>query len=375
MAKEEDIVNQKAEPVLSFDQIVEKVHREKENGSPVRDTTPLWQSTHIIMERERKFRKKYASAVRRLIRSFPKEVINTIRERVPIGSVSYSAYVDRNCPILKRGELVIGHGDYNAFGKIMLDLEALQDSTNTPQTARQQAIWLLLYSRLRLRPPSPVPLKCAKRLGLDLGHIQRLSQVFLEELVPLLEKEYGQDFFGHGSEQRKKFDEVLRRYTFLEDNQEYRDYVCNNTVILAIADYASEIRSAQRRTSDKSEKKIYQITANVSDSKSFFPRDFFAVAEGKVDSSLEQTISSLFISRTKRGEQYTVSYVLNQFAEENPNKFIIALVGSKKEADIYAAYINANAYRENDNRVKVIPIEQAEAKPLPDLVSVIRDLD
>ncbi len=373
MIKEKkETVSPKAEPALSFDRIIEKINREVESGSPVRDTIPLTQTTHMIVERERRFRKRYTAAVKRLIRSFPREVINTIREQILVSSIGYSAYVDRNCALLKEGELIIGHGDYNAFGKILLDLEGLRESPDTPQLARQQAIWLLLYHRLRLRPPAPVLMKCAERLGLDLNHVQRLSQAFLEELIPLLEKEYGQEVFGREAEQRKRFDEVLRRYACLEDSQEYRDYVSKNTIILAVADYAAYPGSQPRRSPVKSEKKIYQITADARDSKSFFPRDFLAAAGKKKDSSFERAISSLFIARTKRGERYAVSYVLDQFAEEKPDKFLIALVGSEKEAHSYAAYVNANAYREKKRKVRVVPIEQAEAKPLPALVSVIR---
>jgi hypothetical protein len=362
-------------PARSFDQIVEQINREGESGSPVRDTVSLTQTTHIIAERERRFRKKYTSAVKRLIKGLPDQVINNIREQFPVGSISYSAYVDRNCTLLMEGELVIGHGDYNALGKILLDLEGLREPAATSQLVRQQAIWLLLYHRLRLIPPAPVLLKCAEKLGLDPGHIQTLSRAFLEELIPRLEQEYGPEAFGRGTEQRKKFDEVLRRYACLEDSQEYRDYVSKNTIILAVADYNPYPGSGRLRPSVKSRKKIYQITADARDSKSFFPREFLAVAGRKKDKSFKQTVPSLFIARTKRGERYAVSQVLNQFAEEKPDKFLVALVRNEKEAHGYADYVNNNAYRDKERKVRVVPIEQAEHRPLPALISVIRGQD
>ncbi len=376
MTKEkEETASPKAKPGLSFDQILEEIHREGESGSPVRDTISLTRTTQMIVTREQRFRKRYASAVKRLIKSFPEEVINTIREQILVRSISYSAYVDRNCTLIKEGELIIGYGDYNAFGKILLDLEGLRESADPPQLARQQAIWLLLYHRLRLIPPAPVLLKCAEKLGLPLDHIRRLSRAFLEELIPWLEKEYGQEVFGRGAEQRKKFDEVLRRYACPEDSQEYRNYVSKNTIILAVADYATYPGSGRRRPSVKSGKKIYQITADARDSKGFFPREFLAVAGRKRDRLFKQNVSSLFTARTKRGERYAVSHVLDQFAEEKPDKFLIALVGTEKEAHSYAAYVNTNAYRDKKRKVQVVPIEQVEAKPLPALISVIRDQD
>ncbi len=381
--KKEENASPKAKPALSkvegparsFDQIVEQINREGESGSLVRDTFSLTQTTHIIAERERKFRKRYASAVKRLIKSLPDQVINTIREQFLVGSISYSAYVDRNCTLLKEGELVIGHGDYNALGKILLDLEELREPAATSQLVRQQAIWLLLYHRLRLIPPAPVLLKCAEKLGLDPGHIQKLSRAFLEEIIPRLEQEYGPEAFGRGAEQRKKFDEVLRRYACREESQEYRDYVSKNTIILAVADYDPYPGSRLRRTPVKSGKKIYQITADARDSKSFFPRKFLALAGRKKERSFKQAFSSLFAATTKRGERYAVSYVLNQFAEEKADKFLVALVGNEKEAHSYADYVNTNAYRDKERRVRVVPIEQAEPRPLPALISVIRGQD
>jgi hypothetical protein len=373
--KKEENASPKAKLARGFDQIVEQINREGESGSPVRDTISLTQTTQIIAERERRFRKRYASAVKRLIKGLPDQVINTIREQFPVGSISYSAYVDRNCTLLKEGELVIGHGDYNALGKILLDLEGLREPADTPQLVRQQAIWLLLYHRLRLIPPAPVLLRCAEKLGLDPGHIQRLSRAFLEELIPRLEQEYSPEVFGRGAEQRKKFDEVLRRDACLEDSQEYRDYVSKNTVILAVADYDPYPGSGRRISPVKSRKKIYQITADARDSRSFFPREFLAVAGKRQGKSFKQTVSSLFIARTRRGERHAVSHVLNQFAEEKPDKFLVALVGTEKEAHGYADYVNTNAYRDKERRVQVVPIEQAEPRPLPALISVIRGQD